>query len=61
MEANVNPSESVPIDAPGGFLFEWWTVFWDVFSARSNKVATTNASNYVEIQSVCKICLNHGM
>jgi hypothetical protein len=23
------------IDAPGGFLFEWWSIFWDIFDART--------------------------
>ncbi|KAM3739006.1 hypothetical protein ACB098_09G173700 [Castanea mollissima] len=26
-------SDPVAIDAPGGFLFEWWSVFWDIFIA----------------------------
>jgi len=47
-EANV-PRDPVPIDAPGGFLFEWWSVFWDVFSARANKQATKEAMHYVEV------------
>ncbi|XP_011621570.1 transcriptional corepressor LEUNIG isoform X4 [Amborella trichopoda] len=29
-------SDPVAIDAPGGFLFEWWSVFWDIFIARTN-------------------------
>ncbi|CAI9100253.1 OLC1v1037212C2 [Oldenlandia corymbosa var. corymbosa] len=28
------PTNSTAIDAPGSFLFEWWSVFWDVFIAR---------------------------
>jgi len=43
------PEEPVPIDAPGGFLFEWWSVFWDVFSARANKQASKEAMFYVEV------------
>eukprot|EP00276_Gloeochaete_wittrockiana_P001520 CAMPEP_0184671942 /NCGR_PEP_ID=MMETSP0308-20130426/85803_1 /TAXON_ID=38269 /ORGANISM="Gloeochaete witrockiana, Strain SAG 46.84" /LENGTH=1318 /DNA_ID=CAMNT_0027119169 /DNA_START=75 /DNA_END=4028 /DNA_ORIENTATION=- len=34
-EANLNPavaaSENLPAGAPSGFLFEWWTVFWDIY------------------------------
>ncbi|KAK1399965.1 LisH domain-containing protein [Heracleum sosnowskyi] len=28
------PCNSSVIDAPGGFLYEWWSVFWDIFIAR---------------------------
>ncbi|ODV90565.1 hypothetical protein CANCADRAFT_57051 [Tortispora caseinolytica NRRL Y-17796] len=28
------PSISVPVDAPHGFLFEWWVLFWDLYAAR---------------------------
>ncbi|WZY81678.1 hypothetical protein YC2023_028062 [Brassica napus] len=27
----------VAIDAPGGFLFEWWSVFWEMFYARTKE------------------------
>ncbi|KAK9071307.1 hypothetical protein SSX86_009875 [Deinandra increscens subsp. villosa] len=32
-EAKV-PFNHPAIDAPRGFLFEWWTVFWDIFISR---------------------------
>ncbi|KAK1417283.1 hypothetical protein QVD17_26409 [Tagetes erecta] len=32
-EAKV-PANFHAIDAPRGFLFEWWTVFWDIFVSR---------------------------
>uniref|UniRef100_A0ACD5YBX9 Uncharacterized protein n=1 Tax=Avena sativa TaxID=4498 RepID=A0ACD5YBX9_AVESA len=28
-------TDPVAIDAPGGFLFEWWSIFWDIFAART--------------------------
>ncbi|KAF0917979.1 hypothetical protein E2562_021678 [Oryza meyeriana var. granulata] len=28
-------TDPVAIDAPGGFLFEWWSIFWDIFDART--------------------------
>ncbi|PWZ03521.1 hypothetical protein BCV70DRAFT_18751 [Testicularia cyperi] len=34
-EAGVPPDQDVPIDAPQGLIFEWWTVFWEIFTARS--------------------------
>ncbi|KAK3164043.1 hypothetical protein QOZ80_1AG0011820 [Eleusine coracana subsp. coracana] len=46
-EAHVS-SEPVSIDAPGGFLFEWWSVFWDIFIARTNDKHSDVAASYVE-------------
>ncbi|XP_071908728.1 transcriptional corepressor LEUNIG isoform X3 [Coffea arabica] len=28
------PTKPAAIDTPGGFLSEWWSVFWDIFIAR---------------------------
>lgn len=36
------------IDAPGGFLFEWWSVFWDIFIARTNEKHSDAAASYLE-------------
>lgn len=41
------PSSSVPIDAPSGFLYEWWSIFWDIYSARSGKGGSGQASAYI--------------
>ncbi|RCV24923.1 hypothetical protein SETIT_5G125300v2 [Setaria italica] len=46
-ESNV-PSDPVAIDAPGGFLFEWWSVFWDIFIARTNEKHSDSAAAYLE-------------
>lgn len=37
------------IDAPGGFLFEWWSVFWDIFIARTNEKHSESAAAYLEV------------
>lgn len=37
------------IDAPGGFLFEWWSVFWDIFIARTNDKHSDVAASYIEV------------
>lgn len=37
------------IDAPGGFLFEWWSVFWDIFIARTNDKHSEAAAAYIEV------------
>jgi hypothetical protein len=39
----------VAIDAPGGFLFEWWSVFWDIFIARTNEKHSDVAASYIEV------------
>ncbi|KAF7837148.1 transcriptional corepressor LEUNIG_HOMOLOG isoform X1 [Senna tora] len=40
------------IDAPGGFLFEWWSVFWDIFIARTNEKHSESAAAYLEAQQI---------
>ena len=41
--------EYAAIDAPGGFLFEWWSVFWDIFIARTNEKHSETAASYIEV------------
>ncbi|KAI4344972.1 hypothetical protein L6164_012143 [Bauhinia variegata] len=48
-EGKVAP-DPVAIDAPGGFLFEWWSVFWDIFIARTNEKHSEAATAYLEAQ-----------
>uniref|UniRef100_A0A2C9UE25 LisH domain-containing protein n=1 Tax=Manihot esculenta TaxID=3983 RepID=A0A2C9UE25_MANES len=50
-EGKVAP-DPVAIDAPGGFLFEWWSVFWDIFIARANEKHSEAAAAYIEAQQV---------
>jgi len=33
-EAALPDAAPVGIDIPGGFLAEWWTVFWEIYLAR---------------------------
>jgi hypothetical protein len=40
---------SAAIDAPSGFLCEWWSVFWDIFIARTNPRYSDAAAQYVEV------------
>ncbi|KHG11579.1 Transcriptional corepressor LEUNIG -like protein [Gossypium arboreum] len=42
-------TDPVAIDAPGGFLFEWWSVFWDIFIARTNEKHSEAAASYIEM------------
>ncbi|XP_028759828.1 transcriptional corepressor LEUNIG_HOMOLOG isoform X1 [Neltuma alba] len=50
-EGKVAP-DPVAIDAPGGFLFEWWSVFWDIFIARTNEKHSESAAAYLEAQHI---------
>lgn len=50
-EGKVAP-DPVAIDAPGGFLFEWWSVFWDIFIARTNEKHSEAAAAYIEAQQI---------
>nr|KJB10966.1 hypothetical protein B456_001G234100 [Gossypium raimondii] len=45
-------TDPVAIDAPGGFLFEWWSVFWDIFIARTNEKHSEAAAAYIESQQL---------
>jgi len=45
------------IDAPGGFLFEWWSVFWDIFIARTNEKHSDVAASYIEVSVYAFSCL----
>ncbi|XP_041007559.1 transcriptional corepressor LEUNIG-like isoform X1 [Juglans microcarpa x Juglans regia] len=46
--------DPVAIDAPGGFLFEWWSVFWDIFIARTNQKHSEPAASYIEQTQLAK-------
>ncbi|KAL1344078.1 hypothetical protein AAHE18_08G022000 [Arachis hypogaea] len=45
-------TDPVAIDAPGGFLYEWWSVFWDVFISRTNEKHSEAAAAYIETQQM---------
>ncbi|XP_019448783.1 PREDICTED: transcriptional corepressor LEUNIG_HOMOLOG-like isoform X3 [Lupinus angustifolius] len=45
-------TDPVAIDAPGGFLFEWWSVFWDIFIARTNDKHSEPAAAYIQTQQM---------
>ncbi|KAJ4982064.1 hypothetical protein NE237_032901 [Protea cynaroides] len=54
-------SDPVAIDAPGGFLFEWWSVFWDIFIARTNEKHSEVAASYIEGQRAIPQMLHEKM
>lgn len=44
------PQLAMAMDAPQGFLFEWWLVFWDVFQAKNNRGSSQMAMQYYQLQ-----------
>ncbi|GAA6006289.1 hypothetical protein JCM10207_000591 [Rhodosporidiobolus poonsookiae] len=45
------PAAQVPIESEHGFLYEWWTVFWDVFRAKAHRGGTPAARSFVDASS----------
>jgi len=43
------PDES-QINSPTGFLWEWWSVFWDIYRARQKTPCSPEAKKYVELK-----------
>ncbi|GAA5929200.1 hypothetical protein JCM3775_006763 [Rhodotorula graminis] len=48
------PAAQVQIDAPTGFLFEWWSVFWDVFRAQAAARRPGAVDNGANARSFCQ-------
>ena len=46
------PRPMVQLGSAEGFLFEWWTVFWDVFRAKGDRTGSQAARNYVETKGI---------
>ncbi|KAJ2076591.1 hypothetical protein H4R24_005619 [Coemansia sp. RSA 988] len=49
------PAVNIPFSTTNGFLSEWWSIFWDVFSATSERrpsiAVSENARTYVQHQN----------
>nr|KYP55670.1 Transcriptional corepressor LEUNIG [Cajanus cajan] len=50
-EGNVS-TDPVVIDAPGGFLFEWWSVFWDMYIARVTQKHSEATASLIKNQQI---------
>ncbi|KAI0653019.1 hypothetical protein C8Q70DRAFT_656777 [Cubamyces menziesii] len=50
-EANIPPLSTPPINAKQGLLFEWWSVFWVLFTAKSNGQGPEDALLYTQHQA----------
>ncbi|KAK7685755.1 hypothetical protein QCA50_011101 [Cerrena zonata] len=49
-EAKLPEEEKPPIDAKQGLLFEWWSVFWVLFTAKSSGTGPEDAILYTQHQ-----------
>ncbi|KAJ7282027.1 hypothetical protein C8J57DRAFT_88536, partial [Mycena rebaudengoi] len=47
-EAEIPPDSTPPINARQGLLFEWWSVFWVLFTAKANGNGTEDAMLYTQ-------------
>ncbi|EIW75149.1 hypothetical protein CONPUDRAFT_140130 [Coniophora puteana RWD-64-598 SS2] len=47
-EAKLSSDSVPPINARQGLLFEWWTVFWALFTAKSSGTGTDDAMVYTQ-------------
>ncbi|KAG6909794.1 hypothetical protein DXG01_015287 [Tephrocybe rancida] len=50
-EAEISPDSNPPINARQGLLFEWWSVFWVLFTAKANGHGSDEAMLYTQHQA----------
>ncbi|GLB41577.1 hypothetical protein LshimejAT787_1001770 [Lyophyllum shimeji] len=50
-EADIAPDSTPPINARQGLLFEWWSVFWVLFTAKANGTGGEDAMLYTQHQA----------
>lgn len=51
LEADIPSDSTPPINARQGLLFEWWSVFWVLFTAKANGNGTEDAMLYTQHQA----------
>ncbi|KAI8985655.1 hypothetical protein BD414DRAFT_537151 [Trametes punicea] len=51
VEAAIPPQSQPPINAKQGLLFEWWSVFWVLFTAKSTGTGPEDALLYTQHQA----------
>jgi hypothetical protein len=49
MEADIPQDSQPPINAKQGLLFEWWSVFWTLFTAKNNGSGPEEALLYTQV------------
>ncbi|CCA75374.1 hypothetical protein PIIN_09358 [Serendipita indica DSM 11827] len=49
-ESKINDKQKPPVDSPEGLLYEWWTCFWEIYTARvqPEKSANPVAKEYAQ-------------
>ena len=48
-EADIPADSQPPINARQGLLFEWWSVFWTLFTAKNNGTGSDEALIYTQV------------
>ena len=49
------PAPNLPRESSQScFLFEWWSLFWDMFNAQRGKSESQNAQRYANYTQVCR-------
>ncbi|KAI9622375.1 hypothetical protein KEM48_007266 [Puccinia striiformis f. sp. tritici PST-130] len=51
------PKPKLAMDTDQGFLFEWWSIFWDVFRAKTGRAPAQSKSAQVYAQTVAAASL----
>ncbi|WAQ84800.1 hypothetical protein PtA15_5A373 [Puccinia triticina] len=46
------PKPKLAMDTDQGFLFEWWSIFWDVFRAKTGRAPAQSKTAQVYVQTV---------
>jgi hypothetical protein len=49
LEADIPQDSQPPINAKQGLLFEWWSVFWTLFTAKNNGQGPDEALLYTQV------------
>jgi len=54
LEADIPQDSQPPINAKQGLLFEWWSVFWTLFTAKNNGQGPEEALLYTQVRSLLR-------
>ena len=49
-EADIPADSQPPINARQGLLFEWWSVFWTLFTAKNSGTGSDEALIYTQVR-----------
>lgn len=57
-EANVPTDQAPPFESSTGFLADWWSVFWDIYFAKSKEAEASKEANVMDEVSVLVFCMS---